>query len=634
VGISLDTFLEGHPWPDELRSRGEPMDFLWCIELSAPPEQVWPFVIETSRLNRALGLEPSEFLERDGVLEGSTRNAFVLQQWVELPWQWVATRTLTSIRDYSRGLAHISRGIYQLEPSEKGSALYVYFGWIPRGWYGRLALKVGMSWLEKRYRAAYAEIDRELDKPIFAVEALEVAPPPLPDEVRARVATIRDELIADGVTPASIDRLIEHIESGDETELYRIQILPLARRWGVDEDELLSACLHATRHGLLDLSWDVICPHCRGVRFQANTLGDVPARGECEVCDIQFAADADNALEITFHVHPSVRQVPRVYYCSAEASTKLHIHLQQRLAGGESRDVATRLPPGRYRARLRGQKVYRYLDVGRDGNGAATVWQSSGDGALAAGEAPTLRLVNDGAEPTTFVIENIEWTDNALKPSRLFSMQQFRDLFSEEYLAADIQLSVGEQTILFTDMVGSTRFYGTRGDPEAFMEVKKHFSEVFAEVREHDGAVIKTIGDAVMAAFTNPLDGLLAAEGIMRRFRPDREGNNILLRASLNTGPCIAVNLNSGIDYFGGTVNIAAKLQSCAEAGQIAFAKSTTDSPGVLDALRERGVELKTLAFEHAALKEPIAVFRWDVHDPRATATADIGDAGDVAPSR
>ena len=93
-----------------------------------------------------------------------------------------------------------------------------------------------------------------------------------------------------------------------------------------------------------------------------------------------------------------------------------------------------------------------------------------------------------------------------------------------------------------------------------------------------------------------------------------RDDCAIVLRASVNTGPCIAVNLNSGIDYFGGTVNIAAKLQACADAGQIAISPATLSAPGVQEMLRERGVSVERRRFEHRALAAPLDVRVWDVH--------------------
>ena len=104
---------------------------------------------------------------------------------------------------------------------------------------------------------------------------------------------------------------------------------------------------------------------------------------------------------------------------------------------------------------------------------------------------------------------------------------------------------------------GATAFYAARGDPAAFVEIKRHFDDVFAAVRARRGAVVKTIGDAVMATFGDPVDALRAAADIHRAFPPGRADSPIRVRVSLNTGSCIAVRLNANIDYFGGTVNVA-----------------------------------------------------------------------------
>src|SRR5262249_16819685 len=157
----------------------------------------------------------------------------------------------------------------------------------------------------------------------------------------------------------------------------------------------------------------------------------------------------------------------------------------------------------------------------------------------------------------------------------------------EEYIGADVRLGVGEQTLLFTDVVGSTAFYASRGDPGAFIEIKKHFDEVFAIVRDNNGAVVKTIGDAVMATFTNPVDAVRASHKMHDTCSPARTDTPIRLRISLNTGPCIAVRLNSNADFFGGTVNIAAKLQALAEAYQIAISEVTYGAPGVAEYLAD-----------------------------------------------
>jgi class 3 adenylate cyclase len=229
-------------------------------------------------------------------------------------------------------------------------------------------------------------------------------------------------------------------------------------------------------------------------------------------------------------------------------------------------------------------------------------------------EAPTVRLVNDSSEDRMFVLEASQWNDIALRPGRLLSFQEFRDLFSEEYLGADVQLGIGEQTILFTDMIGSTAMYAQRGDPAAFVEVRRHFTDVFAIIARNRGAVVKTIGDAAMGAFNSPLDAVKASKEIHDCFHGARDESIVRLRISLNTGPCIAVKLNTGIDYFGHTVNVAAKLQALAESWQIAMSRAVYAAPGVAQWLEEQGAPLEDLAYSSAAIPTPVAVKRWTVY--------------------
>ena len=85
------------------------------------------------------------------------------------------------------------------------------------------------------------------------------------------------------------------------------------------------------------------------------------------------------------------------------------------------------------------------------------------------------------------------------------------------------------------------------------------------------------------------------------------------MRISLNTGPCIAVRLNANADFFGGTVNIAAKLQAMAEGYQIAMSDTTYRGTGVAEFLAEQKATIENLVYESKALKEPVAVRRWSV---------------------
>lgn len=610
--LTLSQFLARFPWPAEMTADGVPLDWFWRFELAGAPEDLWPFLADTSRSNRALGLSPVQYVERDGALQGSTRTSGIYQEWHEWPWEWVWGRTLTCLRQYHRGLARWLRVIYLLEPGAAGGTdLHLYLGWIPRntlsGWLLRSAAR--------SVRAAYARVFAQLPAgPTGGVPAPYLRGSSLERSVAEHLRALAGGLASEGVAAELIERLADHLVNADELDLHRIQVRRLARAWSVDPHQLLRACLHATRIGLLELSWDVICPHCRGVRQEARMLGEVPPRGRCEACALEFGTDTETSVEITFHVHPAVRPVPRVEYCSAEPARKPHIKLHKVVPAGAQCQVASLLGPGLYRLRLRGETRYRYLEI-TAGSPASLSWRAGDDADLRGAAAPLLTLDNDTDRPQTFVLETTSWSDDALRPAHLFNLQEFRDLFSEQYVGSGVQLAVGSQTILFTDMVGSTRFYAQRGDAEAFVTVKAHFSAIRDCVAAHGGAVVKTIGDAVMAAFGEPVDALRAAHAIQERFTESGAGPAapVRVRISLNTGPCIAVHLNSGIDYFGSTVNLAAKLQACADAGQIAMSQRVFEARGVGEYLRRVAASVSRLDHRLEALQQSLVVHRWDV---------------------
>ncbi len=586
--LTIEGFIAEHPWPERLLARGKPLEWLWDFEITVPAQALWPHLIDTSRLNRALGLSKMEFVEREGVLHGESTNGGRLHRWIEEPWTWISGQTLTAVRDYQRGYAEVARVIYRVMDKR----LLVYFGWIPRGVVGAMVLKVGVPPLRKAYARVLGELQAQINKPkpdAYVQKAKALDEPSL-----HRLAALREELRTRKVSDEILDRLCTRIESGDELELYRIQPRRIAHEWDVSEEALIEACLHATRVGLLDLSWDVICPHCRGVRDESHALAGLASDGSCDVCELNFSTDKENAVEVTFHIHSSIREVPKIYFCSAEPATKQHIKLQQLVEPGATKKLQATLPAGRYRTRLLGDRIDGYITLKESGPRQWTWKAGDVHGEVEASPNFSLELVNASDEASMFVIEDVRWADEALRPSRLFAMQEFRDLFSEEYLGSDVQVSVGEQTLLFTDMVGSTKFYRDHGDPVAFVKVKDHFDGVFEIIRINKGAVVKTIGDAVMAVFSDPLAAVESARQINLAFPlRDDDDDAIRLRVSLNSGPCIAVNLNTGIDYFGGTVNTAAKLQACAEAGEVALARSVFDAPGVESSLAETGADFE-----------------------------------------
>ncbi len=612
-GSELDAFAARHPWPAAMLAAGKPLEFLWRFEIAAPLERMWPVLIDTSRFNRALGLPEMHYDEHEGRLHGTTINAGFRQTWIEVPWQWVQGREVVAVRDYSEGFARWVRAIYEVvDVRPDAFTLLVYFGWIPRGWLGRTILRFGFPRLEADYRRVLAELAQSTRahkvSSLFRVMRPALSPGG-EQQLQDKIAT----LLAGGLPKPVVEQLAAHLRSGDELELARIQPKQLAHAWGVDTRELLRVALHATRAGMLDLSWDIVCPHCRGTRAQAATLSKIPGESRCDACDVEFDTRSESSVEVTFRVNPTIRKIGERQWCAAEPAQREHILVQRTLAPGETDELSLELAAGHYRLRHRGRGPTCALELRAGASPQPLEWRAQLRGEQLRAPNPRVQLHNDGDAPLDFVLERAQWSEHALRPGDLLSLREFRDLFSEDYLASDVQLAVGMQTLLFTDMVGSTRFYASRGDADAFVQVRRHFGEIFEDIAAHDGVVVKTIGDAVMAAFVDTRAAVRAAHALQQRFPATREDLDIRIRISLNRGPCIAVRFNTDVDYFGNTVNLAAKLQARAEAHEIAISRAVYDAPGVAEVLAELGVALERLTLDLPALGGEIEVLRWRV---------------------
>jgi class 3 adenylate cyclase len=140
--------------------------------------------------------------------------------------------------------------------------------------------------------------------------------------------------------------------------------------------------------------------------------------------------------------------------------------------------------------------------------------------------------------------------------------------------------------------------------------VREHFAWLAGIVREHEGAIVKTIGDAVMAAFHDPLLGLRAAIAMQGRISAFNEASRtpVVLKLGLHEGPCIAVTLNDRLDYFGSTVNLAARLQGESRGSDIVLSDSLAAGGGADALMAPLAPERETARLRGIA--EPVAFVR------------------------
>ena len=201
-------------------------------------------------------------------------------------------------------------------------------------------------------------------------------------------------------------------------------------------------------------------------------------------------------------------------------------------------------------------------------------------------------------------------SDQYLRAIDVVNTEEFKLLFERDKPLPGEHITVGSLTFLFTDLSGSTATYERLGDGGAYKIVREHFTLLFDIIKRHNGTVIKTIGDAVMATFTNPADAVRASIDAKEAFRTFNKRRDIrgsaAIKVGIHTGPCLAVTLNSRLDYFGTTVNKAARVQSIADKDQICITDETLSHPEAVPLVEDIKLSYKQVPVK--GIKEPVQV--------------------------
>ena len=576
----------------------------WEFDLKSSPESLWPFVADTNRFNRDTGVPEIEIKDRKKRLRNARRKVRLSLyglpvEWEEQPFEWIRPSRFGVERTYSKGPMARLRVLAQLIEKPEGGTHLVYEIWAtPRNLLGSVVVPLQVRLVVgPRLLKAIRKYDE-------MASSTQVEPPSESSSQSTfdlqRLAALKQKLIADvegGESPeqkiAIAERLVDFLEHGDDFAVARIRAYKLADDWHEPRRFVLEVCLRATRIGLLDFQWDLLCPLCRGPQESGLSLKDIKTDVHCEGCQINFTVNFDRYVELTFRPNPAVRRVEMSSFCIGSPHFTPHVVAQQLLPAGDKRELTLPLESGSYRLRALELGGSQELTVSPEGAAAAQVTLSNNgwnEEPLRVSEKFSLALNNDTGAEQLLILERLEWSDQATTAAEVTALQMFRDLFATEALRPGEQISVGTLTVLFTDLRHSTQLYREIGDATAFGRVMNHFDVVRKAIAEHDGALVKTIGDAVMAVFRSAADGLLAMLEVQRALaEPPEGGMPLALKAGLNTGPCIAVTLNDRLDYFGSTVNMAARLEGLSSGADVIISRSVYDDARVRELIESNG---------------------------------------------
>jgi class 3 adenylate cyclase len=431
---------------------------------------------------------------------------------------------------------------------------------------------------------------------------------------------------------AAVSAIEQWVREAPDRQLSRINALDFAAKTALDEERVIAAFLHAARLGLFELSWNVLCPGCGGVLDAGASLKTVDqSEYACALCAAGYEPTLDEMVEVTFTVSPRVRRIaahepnslpPLEYYRQIFWSSGVNVPDDsfEKVIGEITLDMVE-LPPGEkallsltlpaefvivfdpvtHTAQfidVKGEPTRERQSLAMVFNKAhahtATVTMQPGPLRLTLENRADVRVVPGVYVANQTMHDLLGKRRPFLTAKRLLTNQTFREIYRTSTLDVDQRLKITSLTFLFTDLKGSTELYERVGDLVAFDLVRAHFRILTEIIAAESGAVVKTIGDAVMATFPTPDRALAAALRIreaMQALNEQNKSEDLLLKIGIHEGPCLAVTLNDRQDYFGQTVNIASRVQGLAVSRSILATGSVVDHPQASELLEMDGIK-------------------------------------------
>lgn len=549
------------------------------ITLSSAPADVWPLITDTDRTNRLVIGTSNVYRPIEADAKGSARfvvdtraGGFALS-YEEAPFEWTLNKKFSVYRKMRSGPLHSYGYGITLEPTAAGGTqVTIRLELEPKHW----ALRPIAHIQSKRIVGDLTRLAQAIDVHLRDKTPSPYTKPKSPAN-EERLAFAQRELEGRGLDGKTIAAVVDLIRDGADADLVRMRPLELAHDRGLEGREMLRTLLHAVTLGIVELRWALVCPSCRTANDQVLSLADVGDAGHCQLCDLSYGVELDRAVEATFVPHPSVREVTNQMFCIGGPWRTPHVIVQAVVDEGTTRTLEVPTEPGRYRLFARGGAISS-LTVE---DGAPTTATASLTGEelrpheLRVAPGGQLDVKNGNGDALHVKIERLGYASLAATAHYVTTLSEFRRYFSKDLLKPSTPLKVASCAILFSDLTGSTALYTAAGDAAAFRLVDDHFDVLRKAIDAHGGVVVKTMGDAVMASFIEPVGcvrGAIACLRAFERFRASAQNGELTgLKLGLYAGPCYVVTANEAIDYFGQTVNCASRVQHCAESGEIVF---------------------------------------------------------------
>jgi len=632
--------ITAHPAPPiHKESRIVTYSFAW--ELQSSPEALWPFVSNTEKMNRAAGLAPVRFeiesVKNEPRVPGSPnttghqRVAGIALQWKEHPYEWIEGSRHVVLRVFDGGLLRWYVSEVQLERLPGGGTrLRNTVKLEPRSWFAKLISKYELG---IKYRRNLEKVYRRLDRILAAGPAPGIDPidpeVQLPAAAKQRIEAAGEQLLEAGLEHTSVEALTQYLASASDQDVARIRPLELAARFGVPEEAMIDAALHAAKLGLLGMVWDVICPSCKIPSTVVESLAKIEEHGRCKTCNIGFGIDFSRAIELAFRAAPDVREVETRTYCIGGPAHFPHVAAQVRLAPGERFALPLALQPGYYLLRSPQLSRQHELRVSAQGGvrrldvilGAPTEIAT-----LTAGDQ-LLTLVNPEQREVVVRVERAGDRAFALTAARVMACQTFRDLFPDQQLAPGRLMAVTQATLLVAQVDDAQTLFRDLGDSKAFPVATRFYELVSSLAKEYGGGLIKIFGGLAIAGFERPLPAVEAALALQSALDKDLVTSGLRARIAVHRGPMMALTQAGRLDYFGQNVEIALAVAAATPPLVVGLTQAVCQDESVTERLATTPDQ---------AGMQPLSAGGWVLHvrsrraDARALPAASVGTAATI----
>jgi class 3 adenylate cyclase len=563
-------------------------------------ELAWDLISNTDKINRSFSSNPIDFEiseDKNGgsLLYGKTISSLrLVSKFREYPFEWIENNFFGVYRIFSRGPLKRMQFKCNIKKNDKGFKVNFLIRVVPSHFllfpFIKMEIKKGMI---SNFIKTFKEVDdflltkQDLAIPIFGIQKKNPDPKDL-------------NILNEKFLPITNDKTFSlkvsrYILNAPDNELLRIKPYKVAKIINEDKKKTLEFFLKATKEGYFDLNWNILCPECKGSGSSFHTLSKLEEKVHCKSCNIDYGIDFDRNVELTFSPNISIRETFGGIYCFGGPGNTPHIRNQIRIKKNSTKIINIPILRGVYRIFSPHLKYSTRINVDELSPKVESIeFLPTNQIIETSAENLTIKIYNPNDYEILIKIEKADWLLDVVTASEVTAMQEFRFHFSSDVLRKDQEISIKSIALLFTDLKGSTIFYNKKGDAYAYKIVGDHFDILFEFISRFNGAIVKTIGDAVMAVFLNPKDAVNYSIKVHEEIEKlnGKYGEDLLqLKIGIHFGPALVVNMNDRLDYFGSTVNLAARTEGQCRGKDIVITKKIYDIPGIKEIVSKFEIE-------------------------------------------